>query len=314
MNRRDLLLSILFGVSSPACLLLAYCSELPGELAGADNLFKKGDYTNSRVLYKKLRQLAANKNHPDEWKYCTLQIIRCSRRLRDLLVAVEEYFQYCRVDSAAPLETIPIIWSTSTSLIKGSKPNSQTALNMLRQLTTSESNPAAELLAASVLAADRELSLRNIGLHHLRKLANKPESEPNNTNNNSPQNTTIQNKSKITLEKNVMLLAGVLLWKEQIPILRNEKELTPMKQQLKQLPETLRAGSLFLYGKASAQVGLLEEAILLLMKIPIQYAEDSVLVIDALNESAKILDKLNRKNQAEQLRNEAKELERNSEP
>ncbi|MDR1479981.1 MAG: hypothetical protein LBJ00_13685 [Planctomycetaceae bacterium] len=308
MKRRDLLQTIFWGLSIPSSLLSAvYCAELPDEIAVADKLFKKSKFAEAREIYKKFRNLSATKNQADNWKYCTLQIVRCSRRLCDLSLAVEEYFQYCRIDSAASLETIPIIWSTSSSLIQGTKPNSQSSLNLLRQITSSNYNPAAELLAASVLAAEREPSLRNTGLHHLQKLANPHDSESNNTEKNSNPQPEQTEPIKI-LANNVMLLAGVLLWKERIPILRNEKELTSLRRHLERIPEPLRAGAFFWYGKATAQLGLLDEAVIEIMKIPIQYPEDTVLVLDALEEAAKILDKLNRKNQAEQLRNEKKEL------
>ncbi|MDR1483223.1 MAG: hypothetical protein LBT09_00205 [Planctomycetaceae bacterium] len=318
MKRRDLLQAILFGVSVPVGLLPVYSAELSDEISAADALFRQSEFSKAREIYKKIRNLSANKNRPDDWKYCTLRIVRCSRRLRDLSLATEEYFQYCRVDSTVPLESIPIIWSASSSLIQGTKPDPQASLNMLRQITVSHPNPAAELLSAAVLSSDREFSLRNIGLHHLRKLANPSESGSDKTENKLPEtksseNPAKQNETLTTLTNNVMLLAGVLLWRERIPILRNEKDLTAMKRLLLRIPEPLRAGALFLYGKAAAQVGLLEEAVISIMNIPVQYAEDTVLVMEALQEAAKILDKLNRKKQAEQLRNEAKELELNSE-
>ncbi|MDR0390546.1 MAG: hypothetical protein LBH59_01465 [Planctomycetaceae bacterium] len=307
MKRRDLLRTTLFGLSVSFFGLPVYSSELSNEIANADKLLKKNEFAKAREIYKKLRNLSASKNQPNEWKYCTSQIIHCSRKLRDLSLATEEYFQYCRVDSNAPLEQIPIIWSVSSSLIKGTKPDPQSALNTLRQITPTNPNPAAELLAVSILAADRDSSLQNVGFHHLQQLANATESQNNNENkNNTKENETIK-----TLTNNIALLAGVLLWKRRIPTLRNEKEIAAMKRYLLQIPEPLRAGAFFWYGKAATQIGLLEEAVLALMKIPIHYTEDTTLVIDALEESAKILEKLKRKKQAEQLKNEAKELEKN---
>jgi hypothetical protein len=320
MERRDLLRSILISLSVPLYFSPVYSAELLSEISVADLLFRDGDFARSREVYKKIRSLPVNRDRRDEWKYCTLQIVRCSRRLCDLLLASEEYFLCCRVDSFVPLELMPIIWSVSSSLIKGTKPDPQTSLDMLRQITVSNPNPAAELLSAAVLASEREFSLRNIGLHHLRKLANASDGDSDSelgkksddklSENKLSENRVKESESMGVLAGNVKLLAGVLLWKERIPILRNEKELGAMKRYLLRVPEELRAGAFFLYGKAAAQVGLLEEAVLAMMKIPVQYTADTVLVIDALAEAAKILDRLNRKQQAEQLRNEAKELEK----
>ncbi|MDR2169664.1 MAG: hypothetical protein LBP59_05935 [Planctomycetaceae bacterium] len=317
MKRRDLLQIILFGLPVSVSLFPVYSVELSDEIISADVLFKKNEFAQSLEAYKKIRNKSINKNFGVEWKYCTLQIIRCSRRLCDLLIASEEYFQYCRVDSLAPLELAPVIWQVSSAFIHGSKPDPQASFNILRQIANSNSNPAAELLAASILAASQENSLRNIGLHHLRKLANPQDNATENTNKTDNKNITNNRLANIKpqhaealkkLTHEVMLLSGVLLWKERIPILRNEKDIAAMRRLLEQVPEVLRAGAFFLFGKAAAQIGLLEEAVIEIMKIPVQYPEDASLVLDSLTEAAKILDKLNRKNQAEQLRSEAKEL------
>ncbi|MDR1923703.1 MAG: hypothetical protein LBQ66_04945 [Planctomycetaceae bacterium] len=316
MLRREILLAFFYGgVLMPVCELTADLladsdSNQTKELNNADILFARGDYLQSRELYKKIRSSKTDMSRLKEWKYCTLQIVRCSRFVGDVAVAVEEYYQLCRVDSVVSLESIPIVWSVASSeLIRGTKPSSQSAFNFLRQIATSNPNPAAELLASSVLSLEREHSLRNIGLHHLQSLANQSDNSTDDKSENDSTKKTIitqknDNPKLIEIRKNVTILAGLLLWRERIPTLRNEKGLQPIIRYIEQLPQPLRAGPLFLYAKAAAQIGSLEDAAVTLMRIPSQYTEDKLLVIDALNETAKIMDKLNRHQQAENLRRE----------
>ncbi|MDR2763336.1 MAG: hypothetical protein LBB88_12090 [Planctomycetaceae bacterium] len=319
MKRRDFLLGGLGELSIAICLPTIYADNPIDELEDADITFKKKDFVNAINKYKKIRVQYASKNLVDKRQYCTSQIIRCLRRVGNLSLASEEYFQYSRINPIVSLELTPLIWSASIALIQGTKPDPQTSLNILRQTNQSNPNPSAELLAASILSVNQEQSYRNIGLHHLRKLSNQPESDFDsksdklsndlNDNNSSTQSPELkQSDSMKKLSHEISLLAGALLWKEQIPILHNEKELATFQRLIKQIPESIRGGAFFLYGKSAAQVGLLEEAVVAMMKIPVHYAEDTILVLESLNESAKFLNKLNRKKQAEQLQNEALEL------
>ncbi|MDR2345961.1 MAG: hypothetical protein LBE18_07835 [Planctomycetaceae bacterium] len=311
MKRRDLLKTVSLILSVPFCMLSVYSAEQPDEISVADNLFNKSEFFKSREIYRKIRNIYAKSNQLGKWKYCTVQIIRCSRQLADLSAATDEYFQYCKIVPIAPLEFIPINWLTSSAFLPNTKPDPQVSFNILRQSSISNLNPAVELLASTVLAASLDHSFRNIGLHHLRKLAAmQNDSESNNADNNNKSTAESNKQTELmnNLSHNVMLIADAVLWKERIPTLRNEKELVSMRRLLEKIPLQFRAGAFFLFGRAEAQVGLLEEAVISMMKIPIQYKEDTVLVLSSLLESAKLLDKLNRKKQAEQLRNEAKEL------
>lgn len=261
----------------------------------ADAAFEKQDYTTARELYIRQREQYRGAEHVEQWKKTTAQIVRCSTALDDAERAVEEYFVLCRVEPLTPLDHIPLPWFTNPS--STAQPRTKTAEDWLDPLQTKIRSPSATLLAAGVLTTSKDNAKRLRGLQVLRDISSLSESD-----------AKVDSKDKnAELQRQVGQLANILLWKQQVPRLRSKNDLAPLRRQLEQLPESLRAGPCFLFGQAARQVGEHEDAVLAWMRVPILYPENRPLAAEALREAAKSLEKLGRVDQAEKLRHEADE-------
>lgn len=280
---------------------LCLAAETPS--SDADIAFEKQDFVTARESYIRQREQFRDAEHVERWKKTTTQIVRCSTALGDAERAVEEYFLLCRVEPSTPLDHIPLPWFTPLNSSTGTQPRMKTAEDWLDPLQTKIRSPSATLLAATVLATGRDNAKRLRGLQILRDLASLPESS-------TPESDTKTDpKDKnASLQRQTGQLANVLLWKQQIPRLRSKNDLAPLRRQLEQLPESLRAGPWFLFGQAARQAGEHEDAVLAWMRVPILYPENRPLAAEALREAAKSLEKLDRVEQAEKLRREADEL------
>ncbi|MDR1271281.1 MAG: hypothetical protein LBK82_17370 [Planctomycetaceae bacterium] len=276
------------------------------EISEGDAALARKDYAAALELYSQARQ-----NQKDnDWKRITVQIIRCCLTQGETERAVQEYFLLCRVDPAPPLEWIPLPWFVPIETAMGMSLREKTAENWLDPLQnqntsqTKSPNLAAKLLAAGTLSVSPDRTKQQRGYQLLRELEMILET--------SKKTPDIQ-ESAFQHHNHIALLATALRWKQRIPTLRNQSELTPLRRILEQIPESCQAGPLFLFGRAAQMVGDHEIAVLTWMRIPILYSENIPLAAEALRETALSLEKLGRFDQAEQLRTEQSRLETNRE-
>jgi tetratricopeptide (TPR) repeat protein len=294
------------------------------EISEADTVFAQKHYAAALELYSEARQ-----TQKDDWKRLTIQIIRCCLAQGETERAVQEYFLLCRVDPTPPLEWIPLPWFVPVETAIGMSLREKTAEDWLDPLQKKPSNLAATLLAAGTLSASPDQTKRIRGYQLLRELEAiletpisetpkletpkletpklKPKSEKERSNKTSNPTSDVQ---ETAFRRHISLLAIALRWKQRIPKLRTQTELTPLRRILDQIPEPFRAGPLFLFGQAARTVGDHETAVLHWMRIPILYSENTPLSVEALRESALSLEKLGRFDQAERLRHEMIDLER----
>jgi tetratricopeptide (TPR) repeat protein len=270
----------------------------------ADVVFAQKNYATALELYSRVRQ-----TQKDDWKRLTIQIIRCCLAQGETERAVLEYFLLCHVEPTPPLEWIPLPWFVPVEKAIGMSLREKTAEDWLDPLQTNKPNLAATLLAAGTLSVSPDQAKRRRGYQLLRELETileTPKSEPKPEKEKSNKTSEVQDA---VFRRHVSLLATALRWKQRIPTLRNQTELTPLRRILDQIPEPFRAGPLFLFAQAVRMVGDHETAILHWMRIPILYSENTPLAVEALRESALSLEKLERFDQAKRLRLEMAELE-----
>ncbi|GHT33857.1 hypothetical protein FACS189427_00170 [Planctomycetales bacterium] len=289
----------------------------------AEKEFAGKNYNAAYQLYSEMRDKLRDQNLPKErnrslWLCAGEQIVRSLTAMNDNEKAAEEYFLLCRIEPLMSLDTIPLPWFVSLEPENaGTKPRETTAENILDPLQrqkqpskteqTTES-PGAILLAAGILSVSNNPLKQQTGKQQLRQLAASLETE------DPAEDAAEKNAAKenIPKEKNNLLkqrrqeaalLARVLLWKEQIPLLKTKNDLLPMKRLLEKISEPQRAGAYFLLGNAARQAGQQEEAVLFWMRVPVLYEHDRPLAAEALRETAAELKKMGRNGQAEMLLN-----------
>ncbi|MDR0337289.1 MAG: hypothetical protein LBI18_09385 [Planctomycetaceae bacterium] len=285
------------------------------DIAEADAAFERKNYTTALELYRQTRQNQKDAN----WKRLTIQMIRCCLAQGDTEQAVQEYFLLCRVvDSAPPLEWIPLPWFVPIEAVMGMSLREKIAETWLDPLRNSSPNSspnspqnsspakppnilAATLLAAGTLSVSPNTEKQRRGYQILRELETLWETAK-----------TTPNIQESAFQRHIALLATALRWKQRIPNLKNQSELLPLQRILEQIPESCQAGPLFLFGQAARIVGDHETAVLTWMRIPICYSENQLLSVEALREAAQSLEKLGRFDQAKRLQTERLRLEANS--
>lgn len=267
----------------------------------ADAAFEKQDFVSARDLYIQARERIQDAKNPGsgqtEWLRTTLRIVRCSMALGDMERAAEEFFLHCRLDPLAPLDHCPLPWFSPLSTSPGTRPREKTAEEWLNPIMAKSRGPSATLLAAAILYNSNESGKQQRGREHLQTLSAKAEQDAPNA--ESPETVLLRQAAR---------LARVMLWKQRIPTLRSPSDLSVLQGQLEAIPQSNRAGPFYLYARAARQVGQWEDAVLAYMRIPILYPENRLLAIQSLDEAASALEKLQRLDQAANLKREAKNL------
>jgi len=285
------------------CFVPLFISATEPYFQEAETEFGKKNYAAAKQLYSDLRDSLRNKEMPKEqqrslWLSAGEQIVRSLTAMNDNEQAAEEYFLLCQVEPLMTLDTIPLPWFVSLEIKNaGTKPRETTAENIFNPMKTPQSkteSPGAILLAAGILSVSNTPLKQQNGKQRLRQLAASLETEPN------PKE---KNNLLYQRQQEAALLARIMLWKEQIPMLKTADDLIPLKRLLQRVPEPQRAGAYFLLGNAARQTGQSEESILSWMRVPIQYEYHRPLAAEALRETIAELKKLGRNEQAERLLN-----------
>ncbi len=164
---------------------------------------------------------------------------------------------------------VPLVWTSS-------RPNNQQLKKAASWLDSNE--PIIAMLGASWLLADQS-----------------------------------KKKAKPTLEKLardfdpvIASLAKAQLWRLDT-VAVDQKRIAIRIEQAQAMPETVRCGAWYLIAEAQSKSKLEDEAIVNFMRIPINDPQQGGLAAAALYQTAWLLDKLNRKQQSQALRNELKE-------
>ncbi len=269
-------------------------------LKSADAAFEAGNYTAALLPYQQARN--ALQGQRADWLKVTVKLIRTHNALGQMDQAVAEYFNYCLNDpNEPPLDCLPLPWFLPPSVSTGLPRGESLARDVLDPVKTPVPGPAATLLAAAVLATGADSRQRARGQQVLRELVASLDSlqVDESKQKTSPENRAIHHRIQVGL------LAMTFLWKQSLPTMRGPAELPRMQRILARIDEPNRAGPLFLYGIAAAQVGDRENAIIAWMRIPILYPEHKVLAVQSLKNAADALDHLGRADQARGLSREA---------
>ena len=258
-------------------------------LADADAAYQARKYDAALELYRQARDLG---NQSGERQRATAMTVRSLQALGRSSESYQEFFTLCR---AAPFsehfDCIPLVWFTSRQFTPVAvTPDEQLALQWLSPSTNPSGvdNPAASLLAASILLTNTQGTNRSRAVEQLEQL-----SFPGNTADRESQ-----------VRQQIALLAQMQLRRLQIAALKNESELALWESTVEKLPDSLQGGPYYVLGLAYAKLQNDEQAVLCWMRVPILFSENRPLAAQSLQEAAKALRRLGRNAEERTLLNE----------
>lgn len=246
-----------------------YRTTWPDELAAADQLRQERRFAEAIAAYRQASQVEKR-----GWvkRVLIARAIACFREQHQPTRAGELFLSLYRADTETPhFDTIPLVWlpahHAATDL---SDRDIRTAAS--RWLADS-TNAASTLLGASWLITAGEPGAAVAPLQKLTQNA----------------------------DKRVALLAEAQLWRTRLAQAR-ESEVAAWERIPIRLPTSLRAGPHFTVGLAWRQCQQPERAALELLRVPIEFPEQTALAATALELAAQQLDQLQRPAEAARLR------------
>ena len=251
----------------------------------ADTAYRAGNYQVALELYRK-------ENRPDERQRGMM--VRSLQAVGRSQEAYQEFFTLCRIAPFSEhFDCIPLVWFSSRPFTPvGVTPEERLALEWLSPTTNPSGgdNPAASLLAASILLSNAQATHRSSVMERLEQLS-------------FPGNATDREG---TVRRQIALLAQMQLRRVQMATLKEESELAAWTVTVENLPDSLRAGPYYLLGLAYAKFQNDEKAVLCWMRLPILFPENRPLAAQSLQEAAKALRRLGREKEEQTLLNELK--------
>lgn len=257
----------------------------------ADEQFASGEFAKALEHYGKARD-----EETRHWAkfYWTAKKVRCFTALDRNEEAYNEFFVLCQNEPFSPFfDAIPLVWASRLSRDAAAAARiERAALPWLDPLKnpSGKYNPAASLLAASILWNNRDPATRKKAIERMEwlTLANRgviPGLAPL-----SPDMRTVSLA--------VAQSANAQMWRGKIAQNLNEKEIALWENTCERMPESIRCGPLCLIGDAYAKLGRQEKAIAFWMYAPVVYPEQRFLAARSLWLSGQELSKLSRREQA----------------
>lgn len=211
--------------------------------------------------------------------------------------AYQEFFQLCRMDPfSTEFDCIPLVWFPESFFPSvGISESEKLALQWMHPKSNPSGmeNPAASLLACSILLSSTQTQNRSKAVEQLQQLTFLVTEQE--------KNAFGKKANEQKLRRQIAALAQTQLWRTKIAAVKDEKELATWKTLLETLPDSLRAGPCFLLGTAYAKLEKHEKAVLVWMNNPILYPDNRPVAAKSLLESAKSLRRLERPKNAQTL-------------
>ena len=276
-------------------LLLAMPCLVQAQAVDADAAYRAGKYEAALELYRKARE---TENQPGERQRATAMIVRSLQALGRSSEAYQEFFTLCRIAPFAEhftehFDCIPLVWFTSRPFTPVAvTPDERLALQWISPSTnpTGVDNPAASLLAASILLSSPQADNRNRATRQLEQLT-------------FSGNEAAQTRETV-VRRQIAILAQMQLRRLQITTLKEESELVLWRSTLENLPPSLRSGPWYVLGQAYDKLQNDEQAVLCWMRVPILFPENRPLAARSLQEAAKALRRLHRTKEEQTLLDE----------
>ena len=239
-------------IKRPGQQVVAIETEWPAGKAEGDRFFDEHQFQSAREKY-----VAAVRKESRPWarRAIMARVIACYRELNQFEAAGKLFLALLREDPETPyFDEIPLAWPPVEP--------SPTLLETARQWLADD-NPLAGLLGASHLLSTPE---RQSSLDRLSRLAAEK-------------------------DQRIASLAEAQAWRAAIPA-AGEDQCAPWERRVESFPDALRAGPYWVLGRALAQHGETERALLAFLHVPIVYPQARLLAADALHAAAQLLEKM----------------------
>jgi len=279
----------------PVTLTLLFLFIAPclaqAQIADADVAYAAKEYETALTLYRQARE---TENRPQQRQRVMAMIVRTHNALGNALEAYQEFFALCRVAPFSEhFDCIPLVWFTARPFTPvGVTSDERLALQWLSPSTNPSNvdNPAASLLAASILLSSAQAANRSKAVEQLEQLT-------------FLGNATEQDSAG-QVRRQIAMLAQMQLRRLRIAALKEEHELTAWESIVEKLPNSLQGGPYYVLGLAYAKLQNDEQAVLCWMRVPILFPENRPLAAQSLQEAAKALRRLKREEEEQTLLDE----------
>jgi TolA-binding protein len=250
---RELIVKLAEGreIKRPGPLVVAIETEWPPGKAEADRFFDEHQFLAAREKY-----VAAVRKEPRAWarRAIMARVIACYRELNQLESAGKLFLALVGEDAETPyFDEIPLAWMPA-------EPSA--ALTETAQKWLKEDHPLAALLGASHVLSTLE---RQAALDRLTRLASEKDAR-------------------------LATLAQAQAWRVKIPTV-SQDQLAAWQQKVETFPDALRAGPYWVLGRALAQHGQTQDALLAFLHVPILYPQGVALAADSLQNAARLMAK-----------------------
>jgi tetratricopeptide (TPR) repeat protein len=251
-------------IKRPGQLVAEIETTWPAAKTQGDRLFEEHQFSAARDKYS-----AAIRAETRPWarRAMLARIIACYRELNQLEAAGKLFLALVREDPETPyFDEIPLAWQPSELPAA----QAQTATQWL-----ADESPAAGLIGASYLLSSLE---RQQALERLARLA-------------------------LDKDARIASLAEAQAWRASIATAKAD-QLAHWERRVESFPDASRAGAYWVLGRALAQHGEAQRALLAYLHVPIVYPQARPLAADALRAAAALLEKQGDTSAASRLRHE----------
>jgi hypothetical protein len=251
-------------IKRPGAQVVAIETTWPSEKTAGDRLFDDHQFSTAREKYAAALRAEAR---PWARRAILARIIACYRELNQFDAAAKLFLALVREDPDTPyFDQIPLAWMPLES---------SAALVQIGNEWLADEGAVPRLVGASFLLTSLE---RKKALDCLSDLS-------------------------LEKDKRISCLAEAQAWRANIPT-ASQDTLSAWERRVEAFPEALRAGPYWVLGRALAQHGEADRALLAYLHVPIVYPQARALAADSLRAAALVLDKQGEKAGALRLRQE----------
>ena len=245
--------------------IVSFQTQWPPEMAQSTALIEQGKFADAA---KKLS--AAIANEPREWAQNIMlsKLIAAQQQAGNTAAAAESFFRLTQSDpSSRFLHVAPVPWEIDR--MPGAAPSVQQARAWLRESQTGGDQPGVRLVAAAWLARSNDAGDAGDARAVLEELA-------------------------VDLDPTIAALAVGQLWRQRAmgqvrPVAMNEKQISVWRKRFEQMPESARAGPLYVIATAESRASQVEDAIRDYMRIAILYPDQPIIAAPALYRAGDLL-------------------------
>ena len=245
--------------------IVSFQTQWPPEIREGESQLERGQCADA---VKNFSSAVASESRQWARNIILSKLLAAQQQTGNTVAAAESFFQLTQSDpSSRFLHLAPLPWETDGML--GVPPTAQQARAWLSRSQTGGDQPSVRLVAAAWLAHSNDAGDADDGRALLEELAGD-------------------------LDPTIAALAVGQLWRQRVmgqvrPVAMNEKQISVWRKRLSQMPESARAGPLYVIATAESRASQVEDAVRDYMRIVILYPDQPIIVAPALYRAGDLL-------------------------